>query len=80
MTYVVQKAEEGPRRAYHSGFGDIYDAQICPYFVRSAESREKSDNKNTTEISRAANQGYAKPMRGEENTVGLGPSSENGAG
>ena len=31
MPYVVQKADEEPKRAYHSGSGDIYDAQICTY-------------------------------------------------
>ena len=72
MTYVVQKAEEEPRWAYHRGFGDIQDAQTCTYFVRSAESKRKANKKNTTAGSRAAKQGYAKPTRGNENTAGLG--------
>ena len=45
MTYVVQKTEEQPRRAYHSGFGDTYDAQLCTFFLRSAESRGKAKRK-----------------------------------
>ena len=45
MTYVVQNAEEEPRWAYHSRFGDIYDDQICTYFVRSAESKRKANKK-----------------------------------
>ena len=66
-----------------SGFGDILDAQICTYFVRSAESRGKANNKNATVVSRTAKQGYAKPTRGNENTAvfnGLRPSHESGAG
>ena len=44
IAYVVQKAEE-PRCACHSGFGDIYDAQICTYFIRSAEIKGKANKK-----------------------------------
>ena len=79
MTYVVQKAEEEPRWAYHSGFEDIYDAQLCTYFVRSAESKRNANQKKSTAVSRAAKQGYAKPTGGIENTAGLRPSYENGA-
>ena len=80
MTYVVQKkAEKEPRWAYHSGFGDIYDAQICTYFLRSsAEIKGKANEKNTTAVSRAAKQGYAKPTRGNENTAGLGQVTKTG--
>ena len=45
MTYVVQRLGKGLRWAYHSGFGDIHDAQICTYFVRSAESKRKTNKK-----------------------------------
>ena len=80
MKYVVQKAEEEPRWAYHSGFGDIYDAKICTYIVRSAESKGKANqNFSSTAVSRAAKQGYAKPTGGSETAAGLRPSYENGA-
>ena len=78
MTYVVQKAVEEPRWAYHSRVEDIYNAHICTYFVRSAEINEKANKKNTTAGSRTAKQGYTKPTRGNENTAGLGQVTKTG--
>ena len=78
MTYVVPKAGKQPRWAYHSGFGDMHDAQICTYFVRSAESKRKTNKKNTAAGSRAEKKRYTKPTRGNENTAGLGQVTKKG--
>ena len=50
MTYVVQRAEQEPRWAYHGGFGDTYDDQVCTYFVCSAENKGEANQKKSTAI------------------------------
>ena len=71
MTYVVQRVEEGLRRICHSGRNPKYDAQICTYFVRSAETKGEANQNKSTAISRVVKEGYDEPTRGNENTAGL---------
>ena len=80
MAYVELKAEEEPRRIHRSGFGDIYDAQICTYFVRSAESRGKANKKKTQRFLGLRNKGKLN-RRGKTKTRHVLRSSyENGRG